>query len=421
MTRLSPTRTACAPAAPSASTSALVDTPDKPTRTTPSGTERGELGSAFRIDLEGFEIAMIHPDQIGPHRKRAFEIGLVVDLYQRVHPERPRGTQQRVQLRPESPHDQEKRISSLGPRFVNLEGVEDEVLAEGGHACRCRGAQIFQRAFEPVGLGQNGEGGGSPGDVCRAVAAASRSSASIPLDGDARLISAMIETSGPPRARRKPLGASTDAIRCSRASSLTLERVSSITRTGRCEEIVEVAHPATLTSGPREELEQGVSHSFDIAGDARLLEAGLCDGTGAAVEVHARAVGEGRRVEAVRGPHARAEDADGAFAATVVSDRDHRRLDVLIEKELGEPPRSAVVCGLGSQRHEPHGVIGGRNRERTSELEEQADLSPRLEAPRGRGVVRDGHQEFRFRPTRRERDHIRRAHRVRDRNTIEVR
>ena len=80
----SPTSTASKPAAASARASPAPRTPDSATRATEAGMALPHPHGPVVVDLEGDQVALVHPDEPGARVERPLELGLVVHLDQRL-------------------------------------------------------------------------------------------------------------------------------------------------------------------------------------------------------------------------------------------------------------------------------------------------------------------------------------------------
>ncbi|CAB4578374.1 unannotated protein [freshwater metagenome] len=115
------------------------------------------------IHPERHEIALVHPDEVGPHVDRAFEFVLVVDLDQCVQSHRPRDTVEFGQLsRRQRRGDQQHAVGPHQAGVENVENVDREVLAQHRQTTgrRC-GLEIPDGSPEEFLVGEHREATGS--------------------------------------------------------------------------------------------------------------------------------------------------------------------------------------------------------------------------------------------------------------------
>ena len=127
----------------------------------------GELFGGGDVGDQGLEIAVVDADQPGLEPQRAIEFGRVVRLDQHVHAE-PHGN--RFEFRGlgvgQHRHDQQHAIGAHRPAFVDLPGVEHEILAQGGQgAAGAGGGEIGFGAVEVGQVSQHRQAGGAAGLV----------------------------------------------------------------------------------------------------------------------------------------------------------------------------------------------------------------------------------------------------------------
>ena len=85
---------------------------------------------ALHIHAEVPQIAVVDPDQLGPHAQRRAQLLTVVHLHQHIQPELSRALVQRPQLLClERRHNQQHGIRLRDLRLIQLVLVDDEVLA----------------------------------------------------------------------------------------------------------------------------------------------------------------------------------------------------------------------------------------------------------------------------------------------------
>ena len=160
----SPARTSAsptsAPSNPSARQRATVRgsrTPDSAIDQPIVGDQVAQAPGALDVDLERPQVAVVEPDQPRPAGERPVELARVVDLDERLQPERQRPLDEAR----ESPGrvedgEQQHEIGAGGAEERQLDVVDHEVLGEDRD--RDRGphrAQVVDRATEPVRLAQH--------------------------------------------------------------------------------------------------------------------------------------------------------------------------------------------------------------------------------------------------------------------------
>ena len=118
------------------------------------------------MDFESFEVAVVDADDFGAGGEGAVEFGFRVNFDERLHfyfatevdELFKRGIAQ-------SGDDEEEAVGVVGAGFPDLPRIEDEIFAQDWLGDFFAGiAEIFERAAEEFGLGEDGEGGGS---ICR--------------------------------------------------------------------------------------------------------------------------------------------------------------------------------------------------------------------------------------------------------------
>src|SRR5918911_1269986 len=103
----------------------------------PGGQGLADGGEAARVDLQGGQVAGVHPDQGGAGGGRDLGLGHGMDLDQGVQGGRADLVQQGAQRpRVEGGDDQQDGVGAPGPRLPDLVGGGDEVLAEHGQTDR---------------------------------------------------------------------------------------------------------------------------------------------------------------------------------------------------------------------------------------------------------------------------------------------
>ena len=127
----SPTRIALAPASYTRRASAASLMPLSATTTTVGRDQLAQPLGESEVDLEGSQVAVVDPDELGPGLQGDVRLALVVDLDERRDPTAPGNRQQVGQVRPvQGGHDQENRVGSRRPGLGDLVRVGHEVLAE---------------------------------------------------------------------------------------------------------------------------------------------------------------------------------------------------------------------------------------------------------------------------------------------------
>ena len=90
-----------------------------------------QVEDAIARDLEGVEVARIDADERRVSREGPLELGLVVNLDQRVDPRLGRGLEAPAQLFVgQGTHDEQDRTGAEGPRLPDLDRIDGEVLAQ---------------------------------------------------------------------------------------------------------------------------------------------------------------------------------------------------------------------------------------------------------------------------------------------------
>jgi hypothetical protein len=164
----SPTSMACAPAARARAASAAVKMPLSLTAISAARKLRDEPLAQGEVGLEGCEIAVVHADDPRAVGDGAGEVGLVVNLEQRVEAGRGGGGVERGDLGVgEGAHDDEDGAGPGLARLQHLDRMHHEILpqARAGRAgwLEMSGhlAQVVERAAKEFCVGQHGEGVGA--------------------------------------------------------------------------------------------------------------------------------------------------------------------------------------------------------------------------------------------------------------------
>ena len=167
LTSASPTRTARAPASTNSLHVGDAEDPGLRDLDPVVGDQRREPGEGGVVDLEGLEVAVVDPDELGAQGDRALGLGLVVDLDERGEPELAGLVVEAAQgVVVQRADDQQGQVGAGGAGLDELVAGDDEVLAQ--HRYVDRGAdrdQVGQAAGEAALLGQDADRGGPAGGV----------------------------------------------------------------------------------------------------------------------------------------------------------------------------------------------------------------------------------------------------------------
>src|SRR6185295_14218446 len=127
----------------------------------------GEALEARVLDLQGLEIAGVHPDQRGAERVRGRELERLDHLEQHVETQPARGGPQLGQAgRLERPGDEQHRVRSGVDGLGEHVGLDDEVLPEERDVHRGPNrAQVLQPSPEASLLGEDADAAGAAVDV----------------------------------------------------------------------------------------------------------------------------------------------------------------------------------------------------------------------------------------------------------------
>ena len=123
------------------------------------GDQVAQAPGALDVDLERPQVAVVEPDQPRPAGERPVELARVVDLDERLQPDRQR-TLDEARESPGRVEDREQQheVGARGAEERQLDLVDHEVLGEDRD--RDRGphrAQVVDRATEPMRLAQHGD------------------------------------------------------------------------------------------------------------------------------------------------------------------------------------------------------------------------------------------------------------------------
>ncbi len=128
-----------------------------------------QVEDAIARDLEGVEVARIDADERRVSREGPMELGLVVNLDERVDPRLGRGLEAPAQLLVgQGTHDEQDRTGAEGPRLPDLDRIDSEVLAQHRRAEMSGFRKVVVGPAEARRLGQDREGG------CSGVGVAAR-------------------------------------------------------------------------------------------------------------------------------------------------------------------------------------------------------------------------------------------------------
>ena len=127
--------------------------------------ELGEpLGDA-QVGLEGAQVAVVDPQDLGLLLEGCLDLALVVDLHETLEPEALCDLHQLPQQRPrQHGHDEQDGVGAMGPCLEDLVRVKDELLAEyrdrlgSGHSVHT--LQVLDAALEVVDVGEDRYGRG---------------------------------------------------------------------------------------------------------------------------------------------------------------------------------------------------------------------------------------------------------------------
>jgi hypothetical protein len=127
------------------------------------GQEGGEAGGLGGVGVEMGEVAVVDADDGGGEVEDAAGVGFVVDFDEAFEADAEgEGVEGGQLVVVEDADDEEHGVGAHGGGFVDLVGVEDEVLAEDGELDDVAGAlEVLGGAFEEGGFGEDGEGGGA--------------------------------------------------------------------------------------------------------------------------------------------------------------------------------------------------------------------------------------------------------------------
>ena len=97
------------------------------------GNEGGQASDHPEVHLEGVQVPGVDSDEPGARRDGVGELLLGVDLHERLEAGVEGLSHHGAELRAEDPGDEERPARAVGPGHVELDRVEDEVLAQHGH------------------------------------------------------------------------------------------------------------------------------------------------------------------------------------------------------------------------------------------------------------------------------------------------
>ena len=125
----------------------------------------GEFDEALGVNGEGAEVATVDADEVEAEGNGAVEFFAVVSLAEDVEAD---GVGLVSQVGEGGVgvggDDEEDGVGTGGAGFEDLEGVEDEVLAEAGELDDAGGLfEVGEGALEELLVGEDGEGGGAGG------------------------------------------------------------------------------------------------------------------------------------------------------------------------------------------------------------------------------------------------------------------
>ncbi len=127
------------------------------------GQEIGEAAGLGGVGVETGEIAVVDADDGGGEIEDAPGVGFVVDFDEAFEADAlGEGGEGGEGFVVEDADDEEHGVGAHGGGFVDLIGIEDEVLAEDREVGNAAGAfQVLGGALEEGGFGEDGEGGGA--------------------------------------------------------------------------------------------------------------------------------------------------------------------------------------------------------------------------------------------------------------------
>jgi hypothetical protein len=119
----------------------------------------GELFGSGEVDLEGFQIAVVDTDEVGPEFEGAFHFRQVVNLDEHIDLGGARFVVEAAELVViESGDDEQDGVRAGDDRFVDLQGMDGEVLAQQwGLGDAGDGGEVGERALEVALVGQHRE------------------------------------------------------------------------------------------------------------------------------------------------------------------------------------------------------------------------------------------------------------------------
>ena len=126
-----------------------------------------EASGAIDIHLQRPEVAVVQPDEPGVRRERAIELAGVVDLDERLQADLERTVDEpRQAAGGMEDREQEDQVRAGGAEDRQLDLLDHEVLGQDRDGDGCaHGAQVLDRAAEPVRLAQDRDGRRATGFV----------------------------------------------------------------------------------------------------------------------------------------------------------------------------------------------------------------------------------------------------------------
>ncbi len=131
------------------------------------GEHGGEAGGLGGVGAEMGEVAVVDADDRRGEIEDAPGIGFVMDFDEAFEADAlGEGGEGGKGIVIEDADDEEHGVGAHGGGFIDLVGVEDEVLAQDGEVGDAAGAfQVLGGAFEESGFGEDGQSGGAAGFV----------------------------------------------------------------------------------------------------------------------------------------------------------------------------------------------------------------------------------------------------------------
>ena len=125
----------------------------------------GQTLADVERDGKVVQIAVVDSDETRLERERALQLLLVVHFDQHVHAQIMRGGVERLcGVVVNGGHDDEDAVGAEGARLVDLIGVVEKILAQGGKMRRLAGGlEVFELALEGGPVGEHGQTRGAGG------------------------------------------------------------------------------------------------------------------------------------------------------------------------------------------------------------------------------------------------------------------